>query len=176
MAYLGIGIAFAFGLLIGNAMGATVPILLVAGLSTLQLVGNVLTTRGSRSSGEGTVPSGWRAVEQELSRARRMERTFSLARLTPRHAVAPHLQEGVLRELRRAIRDIDAGWWEGEHIFLLLSETSAAAVRPLITRLGLTVPSWRFRWFVAEFPRDGLTVPALMASLAANESAQPAHL
>jgi hypothetical protein len=177
MAFLGIGVAFVLGLLVGQVVGGTTAVFVIAGLPALALVGNAFATRALRSPSEDDgISSGWAAVQQELSRARRMERIFSLARLTPTQGVESGSRAGVLRELRRTIRDIDAGWWEGTDVFLLLSETSTAEVGSLITRLEAVLPAWRFRWSAAEFPRDGLTVPAIIATLAANASAPVAQL
>jgi hypothetical protein len=172
VAFIGIGIAFVLGLLLGHVVVGPTAVLVIAGVPTLALVGNALATRASRSSAEDDViTSGWGAVERELSRARRMERTFSLARLTPTQDVESSSRAGVLRELRRTMRDIDAGWWEDKDVFLLLSETSTAEVGSLIARLEAALPALRFRWSAAEFPRDGLTVPAIIATLATNASA-----
>lgn len=177
MVIVWIAIATLLGFIVGLAVGGAPTAPAIAIGLFVGFVGGGQMARRSRSLAENnTAVSGWRAVERELSRARRMERTFSLARVAPTVDVDAGFRAGLLGELRRSIRDIDASWWQGNEIFLLLSETSATQVSPLVARVEAIVPGGPGRWSVAEFPRDGLTVAALVANLAGHESASPAQL
>lgn len=175
---VGVAVVFLLGLAIGNAVtGPTddFPIALVALLAAGMGLAWFLRT-GRRSAPDEPDVSGWRAIERELSRARRMERSFAVARIVPAANVDAGGREPLLRAVRRSIRDIDAGWWAGNDILLMLSETPSAAVGPLMKRLEVAAPSFEFAWSVAEYPRDGLTLPALLAAVAAEESAPAAQL
>jgi hypothetical protein len=90
-----------------------------------------------------------------------MERCFSLVRLTP---IDDSCQPAIISTVQRSIRELDAEWQVGNEIYVMLSETSAIGVGALMTRLhrpGLPA----FRWAAVEYPKDGLTVQALISGL-----------
>jgi hypothetical protein len=176
---VGIGLAILVGLAVREAIaGSMADVVMASAAFVAGSMGLALTLRRSGSTDDslGGKRHGWPAIERELSRSRRKERTFSLARLTPTQELAEPSKSRVLRAMQRSIRDIDAAWWAGSDILLMLSETSSSSVGPLIGRLQAAVPSAGFGWTVAEFPRDGLTLPALLSVLADDESVSAAQL
>ena len=176
--FVGVAVVFLLGLAVRNAFAGSMDDFLIALVALLAAcMGLALSLRpGERPRRDEADVSGWRAIGRELSRARRMERSFSLARIAPAENMDPDDREPLVRTLRQSIRDIDAGWWAGNDILLMLSETPSASVGPLMKRLQVAAPSFEFGWSVAEFPRDGLTLAALLTALGTEESASAAQL
>lgn len=162
MRYLGFATAFLAGLLLGEVAGF--PGLVVGALLFLAVIAMWLLNREAPGPTDTEAARGWRAVELELSRSRRMERTFCLARVAVGDGWTVDRRTRLLRAIQDSTRDIDAAWWSGADVLILLSESTSARVRSLIGRLQAQIPS-RSAWAIAEFPRDGLTLQALLAAL-----------
>jgi hypothetical protein len=176
--FIGVALAFLLGLAVRNAISGSTDDFVIASIAFVAgCMGLALTFRRADRQAPGDADvSGWRAIGRELSRARRMERSFSLARITPADDVDVAGREPLLRTFNGSIRDIDAGWWLGDDILIMLSETSADSIGPLMKRLQAAVPSVQFAWSVAEFPRDGLTLPALLGALTVDQATAAAQL
>lgn len=161
MLYAGVALAFLVGLVIGELTGTLGWI--VAAL-LLAAVGFVFARRDRVGSAENEEGRGWRAVERELSRSRRMERSFSLARLEIGDSVDKPAREELVGLLRSRIRIIDASWYAGPQLLMLLSETPRSRATAVVRRLAKQLPSGS-SWSIAEYPGDGLTLEALLSSL-----------
>jgi hypothetical protein len=162
MWYAGIAMAFLVGLVIGELSGAAG--LVVAPLLILSLVGLVYLRRGHVSVDPDDDRRGWKAVELELSRARRMERSFSLARVDVGQSAAAQARDELLHVLRNRTRVVDASWYAGPQLLILLSETPSAQAGAVVRRFEGYLPV-ESSWSIAEYPRDGLTLEALLSSL-----------
>lgn len=167
MWYAGIALAFLIGLVLGEVSGAAgmVSVGMVIAPPLMLAVVGLLLRRNTRSNDSQYDDSrGWRAVELELSRSRRMERSFSLARVEIDEPADAQSRDELLGFLRDATRVIDASWYAGPHLLILLSETPSQKATAVVRRLEGHLPAGS-SWSIAEFPRDGLTLEALLSSL-----------
>jgi len=162
MWYAVVAFAILVGLAIGELGGTSGWV--IAPVVALAVVGLLFALRVRASGHEQEDSRGWRAVEQELSRSRRMERSFSLARLDVGESVDAPERDELLSVLRGRTRVIDASWYAGPQLLMLLSETPSARAAAVVRRLEHDVPPGS-SWSIAEFPRDGLTLEALLSSL-----------
>ena len=138
--------------------------LIVGGLLFAAAIALWLLGRGREAEATTESEQGWEAIELELSRSRRMERTFSLARATLVAHPTTAARSSLLATMRGSTRDIDACWWSGRHLLILLSETPRWGAMGLVRRLQRELPHAAV-WTIAEYPVDGLTLEALLASL-----------
>lgn len=116
----------------------------------------------------------WDSFRRELDRSRRFERPFVLMRIpaTDAHQPAGGLvpaARGTLGTLPLVLRGIDQAWTMEGSIYVVLPESNRAAAQALIARLRSTMPDAAELddIQIAEFPDDGLTTGALVASLRA---------
>jgi len=161
MRYLGAIAAIATGLLIGRMVETAA--LLGTTLLVACAIGAWVLAR-QRAQQPAGADEAWRAFERELSRSRRMERTFSVVRVSFSEPIAAETRKEILSRWRHSTRDIDACWWSDSAVMVLLSETPASRAPAIVSRLqeALHGPA---NWCIAEYPRDGLTLEALVASL-----------
>ena len=143
-----------------------------AGLSSLQLLGGFalvgaialgrrLAMTAEPADDHTNAEAGRQALGHEIARARRMERRFTIVSLTAGHNAD---QNDLLAAVKRSIRELDAAWEDAHSTFILLSETPASGVSSVLVRLsGGQAPA--FQWTAVEYPRDGLTLEALMSGL-----------
>lgn len=111
-------------------------------------------------------------LRREMDRARRHERPFALARITP-HPSGEVTARMLLERLRSngdrpELRSADRFWRSGGDYFLLLPETSSQAARAVVER-AVTAADQTLDadWQVVAFPEDGLTSTALFQGLGA---------
>ena len=162
MWYAGIALAFLVGLVLGELTGAAG--VAIAPLLILPVVGLAYLRRSRAPAVAQDDRRGWRAVELELSRARRMERSFSLARVDVGQSDGAKARDDLLRSLRDGTRVVDASWYAGPSLLILLSETPSAQAGAVVRRFEGQLPD-ESSWSIAEYPRDGLTLEALLSSL-----------
>lgn len=162
MWYAGLALAFLAGLVLGELSG--VAGMVIAPLLILALVGLAYVRRSRGQASPQDDRRGWRAVELELSRARRMERSFSLARVDIGEPDGAQARDDLLRSLRDGTRVVDASWYAGPNLLILLSETPSAQAGAVVRRFEGKLPG-ESSWAIAEYPRDGLTLEALLSSL-----------
>lgn len=139
-------------------------------------------------------PERWGEFYRELSRARRHERTFAIARIpitgdqesqTTRIAAASSDGESsvdggdgpeqVADRLRASVRMTDHVWVDGGSAFVLMPESGrdeAAAALPRAAEEQNVNPSEQVT--VASFPEDGITSGAVLAALLRPEEADAA--
>jgi hypothetical protein len=145
------------------------------GIIGLMLAGLLTAFYGGRISGRADRPSAslhrsWDAFRRELDRARRFERTFVLLRIpalemTSADGVAAGF--GGLGALPLVIRSIDQVWAMDGSIYVVLPESTRATAEQLMARLRIAMPGEPALDHVdlVEFPGDGVTTGALVASL-----------
>lgn len=107
------------------------------------------------------------ALPAELNRARRYGRALSLVRFT--HAEGQGAASDLTATLQERLREDDAVWADGKHVFVLLPEAARADAASFVRRFRRTVTaSPDVSVVVASFPEDGATTGALMEALEAD--------
>ncbi len=172
---VGVGVMLLTAAAVGEVALPTSSLLLV-GVVTLPAVvaipGAAARRDGGAAASVTATSVGQRSALAELERSRRYERKFCLVRLERRQSVALSRGPGnsvSLREaaaLAGAFRQTDAVWTQAGAVYGLLPETDGDSAHGLIARLvaedsRLTGVEAR----VAEFPSNGLTLPALIAAM-----------
>lgn len=143
----------------------------------LTFVALLTAFHGGRSRGRAEPHSvsfnrSWDPFRRELDRSRRFERPFVLMRIPASEALdveggrVPATQ-GILGALPLVLRSIDQAWTVGSSIYTVLPESNRNSAMTLIARLRSTMPDATALDDVqiAEFPEDGVTIGALVASL-----------
>lgn len=115
--------------------------------------------------------AGWREFRRELARARRHDRSVTIARLSlGDSSVAPgRLSSGPQRSLRRA----DMAWLEDGELLLLLPDAGRGAAERATGRVAADLGLDRSAIRLAVFPEDGLTSGALLAFLEGDPATTP---
>lgn len=111
----------------------------------------------------------WRMVRVEVERARRRDVDFTV--LCIRDLDAEVLVE-LAHQIRPQLRDMDAVVTERGRVLILLGETSSAQALHVTRRLAgnLTVLHDEAQWQEVSFPRDALTLGALIECLLGNDT------
>ncbi len=131
----------------------------------------------SRKAAEAQRPSfseSWDAFRRELDRSRRFGRKFVLMRIPAREMLQAtggnaSAARGPLGAIPVAFRAIDQSWTMDGSVYAVLPESDRTAAMALIARLRASMPDAAAldEIQIAEFPGDGLTTGALVASLRA---------
>jgi hypothetical protein len=106
----------------------------------------------------------WRLVKLEVERTRRRDHAFSV--LCVRNLDASVLAE-LAHRLRPQLRDTDAVLAERDRLLILLSDTSGADAKSAMRRLAdqSDLLPHEADWTEVQFPRDALTLGALIECL-----------
>jgi hypothetical protein len=110
------------------------------------------------------------ALVRMLSRARRKELSLVMLRLEvqPAPSLVPERFSSFLQELAASLRISDLGWWDPEFGSVLLLLEDVAAVDGFLERLEkrAQVHGLSLRVKRAQFPKQGVTLPALLEAVA----------
>jgi hypothetical protein len=111
-----------------------------------------------------------RALVRMLSRARRKELPLVMLRLDvqPAPSLAPDRFASFLEELSASLRISDLGWWDPELGSILLLLEDVDTVDGFLARLEKRADAHGVHLRVkrAHFPRQGVTLPALLEAVA----------
>jgi hypothetical protein len=121
------------------------------------LVGARLGRRSLRTADR----AAWDELGAELERARRYERTFQLARVEGSIPARPTGAASAVPEVRRT----DRAWRIGDALYVLLPEAEGGACEGWAHRLQREHGIDDLQVRTACFPRDGLTIEALLDHL-----------
>jgi hypothetical protein len=140
-------------------------LVIVLGTAGGAFIGSMLGRRSLRAAEH----AAWDELGAELERARRYGRTFQLARVDssmPKRAT----ETTAAAEVRRT----DRAWRIGDALYVLLPESEGAACDGWARRLQRELGVEDLQVRTACFPRDGLTMEALLDHLGVpSGSAQP---
>jgi 8-oxo-dGTP pyrophosphatase MutT (NUDIX family) len=141
-------------------------LIIVLGTAGGALVGSKL----GRRSLQAAERAAWEELGAELERARRYERTFQLARVEGSIPTRPTGATSDAGEVRRT----DRAWRIGDALYVLLPESEGGACEGWTRRLQREHGVDDLEVRTVCFPRDGLTMEALLDHLGVpSGSAQP---
>jgi hypothetical protein len=139
---------------------------IVLGTAGGTLLGSKLGRRSKQAAGR----AAWEELGAELERARRYERSFQLARVEGTIPTRPTGASSAAAGVRRT----DRAWRIDDALYLLLPESEGDACDGWARRLQREHGVDDLQVRTACFPRDGLTMEALLAHLGVSSgNAQP---
>jgi len=105
---------------------------------------------------------GWSEFHRELQRARRFERSFAIVRFSIVSGSDPaHVRDRVASMSRR----VDRIWLDEGDLFMLLPEADPGGAETAVVRIRERVGDALAAEMTANFPGNGITSGALIASL-----------
>lgn len=170
------GIAVGYYVAMTGGLPISESVLVIIGLLFVALLTAFHGGR-SRKAAEAQPPSfseSWDAFRRELDRSRRFGRQFVLMRIPAGETLratggSVSAARGPLGAMPLALRAIDQAWTMEGSVYAVLPESNRPAAMALIARLRASMPDAASldEIEIAEFPEDGLTTGALVASLRA---------
>jgi hypothetical protein len=168
---VGMAVGYYVALAGGLPISAEVLVLIALTFVALLTAFHGGRSRARAGSAPAAVGRSWDALGRELDRSRRFERRFVLMRIPASDALDPDgrtsARKGVLGVLPMVLRSIDHAWTMEGSVMTVLPESNRDSAMALIARLRSTMPdpSALDEVQIAEFPEDGVTIGALVASL-----------
>lgn len=170
------GIAVGYYVAMTDGLPISEDVLVIIGLIFMAVLTAFHGGR-SRMAADEQPPSfseSWDAFRRELDRSRRFGRQFVLMKIPAGETLrAPggsvSAPRGPLGAMPLAFRAIDQAWTMDGSVYAVLPESNRSAAMALIARLRTSMPDAAAldEIQIAEFPEDGLTTGALVASLRA---------
>ena len=156
------------------------PLLVAVVTAAAGAIGLVLARArdGRLMTGHRASPvTGWDALQREIDRSRRHERSLALASISLPDAEPEGNADDMMATIGRVrsqLRSIDVLWTDGSRLWVLMPESGREGGTTALRRIMGAAPETRGdHWKLVVFPDDAMTFGALIAELDAPVPVEP---